>query len=289
MCHPNRPALIKGATDHWPAKDLWTDGYLCKKMHDSMITVAVTPNGYADAVTYDPIAKKDYFILPHEEQMSFKDFLNHLHDKNDKNAYYISLQNGSLPMEYGPLINDVDSEINWCSQALGKSPDAVNFWFGDEKSITSLHKDPYENLYAVVRGQKTFILYPPIEYMCLHESIYPSAIYKPSKNKGEFDIVPLGNDTKVPWVPVNPLDPSSKEKYPRFKYAQPITVVVEEGDMLYLPALWFHQVLQEGDRGVIAVNYWYDMEYQHSLYHNMGLYRRLVSEIIDQQPSLENI
>lgn len=123
---------------------------------------------YADAVTYDPVTKKDYFVLPHEEQMLFKDFLNHLNDKNDKNAYYISLQNGNLPMEYGPLINDVDPEINWCSQALDKSPDAVNFWFGDEKSITSLHKDPYENLYAVIRGQKTFILYPPIEYMCLH-------------------------------------------------------------------------------------------------------------------------
>lgn len=59
--------------------------------------------------------------------------------------------------------------------------------------------------------------------------------------------------------------------------------------MLYLPALWFHQVLQKGDNGAIAVNYWYDMEYQNPLYHNMGLYRRLISEIIDQQPSLEKL
>lgn len=31
---------IIGAIDHWPAKDLWTDEYLCKKMHDNKVTVA---------------------------------------------------------------------------------------------------------------------------------------------------------------------------------------------------------------------------------------------------------
>ncbi|CAO3650939.1 unnamed protein product [Cunninghamella blakesleeana] len=258
-------------------------------MHDNKITVAVTPNGYADAVIYDPKTKQNYFVLPHEEQMSFKEFLTHLHDKNNKNAYYISLQNGNLPMEYKPLIDDVDSEISWCSQALGKSPDAVNFWFGDEKSVTSLHKDPYENCYAVIRGQKTFILFPPTEFACLHESIYPTAIYKPSNDIGKFDIEPLEDNLKVPWIPINPLDPNSREKYSRFKYAQPITVTISEGEMLYLPALWFHHVLQKGDKGTIAVNYWYDMEYQNPLYHNMGLYRRLVSEIVDQQPSLETL
>jgi putative lipase involved disintegration of autophagic bodies len=28
--------------------------------------------------------------------------------------------------------------------------------------------DPYENCYAVVRGTKTFVLLPPIEYYCIH-------------------------------------------------------------------------------------------------------------------------
>jgi Cupin-like domain len=28
--------------------------------------------------------------------------------------------------------------------------------------------DPYENCYAVVRGTKTFVLLPPIEYYCVH-------------------------------------------------------------------------------------------------------------------------
>ena len=31
------------------------------------------------------------------------------------------------------------------------------------------------------------------------------------------------------------------------------------GDVLYLPSLWFHHLRQS--HGCIAVNYWYDMEF----------------------------
>ncbi|KAI8080003.1 cupin-like domain-containing protein [Halteromyces radiatus] len=175
--HPNRPALIKGSIDHWPAKTLWTDDYLRDKMKDQEVTVAVTPNGRADAVTINPRTGKEYFVMPHEEQMKFDTFLSHLHQDQitttttKKPVYYISLQNGSLPLEYSQLEQDIDPEISWCSQALGTSPDAVNFWFGNAESVTSLHSDPYENCYAVIRGQKTFILFPPTEYMCLHGNL----------------------------------------------------------------------------------------------------------------------
>ncbi|CAO3599346.1 unnamed protein product [Absidia cylindrospora] len=289
--HPNRPAVIKGAFDHWPANELWTDDYLRMKMKDQKITVAVTPNGQADAVTYDAKTDQDYFVMPHEEQMTFDDFLTHLgassqqqqQKKASSPAYYISLQNGSLPVEYSELEDDIDPDISWCSEALGCRPEAVNFWFGDARSVTSLHKDPYENCYAVLRGEKTFILFPPSEYMCLHESTYPSAIYTPSRSG--FDLTPSPG-IQVPWIPVDPLRPDFA-RYPRFKYAKPMVITVRQGEMLYLPSLWFHHVSQAGDNGVIAVNYWYDMNYQHALFPSMGLTRRLVSEIIDGQPTLD--
>lgn len=126
-------------------------------------------SSYADAVTYDPVTDREYFTMPHEEHMTLNSFIDLIEGKTvSDNANYISLQNGSLPTEYGAIQEDVDQDIEWCSEALGKKPDAVNFWFGDDKSATSLHKDPYENCYVVVRGQKTFILYPPSEYYCMH-------------------------------------------------------------------------------------------------------------------------
>jgi jumonji domain-containing protein 7 len=41
-------------------------------------------------------------------------------------------------------------------------------------------------------------------------------------------------------------------------------VIVREGQMLYLPVGWWHYVQQLPDISgvVVAVNYWYDAEYQ---------------------------
>ncbi|KAG2224363.1 hypothetical protein INT45_006763 [Circinella minor] len=275
---PNRPAVIKNAFSHWPAYNLWTNEYLREKMGDSIVTVATTPNGYADAVTYDPVTDREYFALPHEQKMTLDRFLKIIEGKElTPHAHYISLQNDSLHTEYSILKDDIEEEIDWCSAALGKKPDAVNFWMGDEKSTTSLHKDPYENCYAVLRGKKTFVLLPPSEYYCLHEQLYPSAIYTPSdeSNGATYKLTPLDPPMKTPWIPVDPLHPDL-ERYPRFQHAKPIVVTVEKGEMLYLPALWFHQVLQHGDEGVIAINAWYDMDYRNILYPSFGLFRNLL-------------
>jgi jumonji domain-containing protein 7 len=47
-------------------------------------------------------------------------------------------------------------------------------------------------------------------------------------------------------------------------------VVVEAGEMLYLPSLWYHQVSQVRGKApyTLAVNYWFDMEFS----HNFSLY-----------------
>lgn len=65
------------------------------------------------------------------------------HDRNQdpyQEVRYIQLQNGNLMTEYQELMDDVPADIPFASEALGKVPDAVNFWYGDERSTTSLHK-----------------------------------------------------------------------------------------------------------------------------------------------------
>ena len=39
-----------------------------------------------------------------------------------------------------------------------KKPDARNFWMGHNESVSAMHKDNYDNLYSVVRGEKHFTL-----------------------------------------------------------------------------------------------------------------------------------
>lgn len=62
----------------------------------------------------------------------------------------------------------------------------------------------------------------------------------------------------VPWISIDPLAPDVK-KYPRYRDAFVHHVTVESGDCLYLPSLWFHHVRQS--HGCVAVNYWYDMDF----------------------------
>lgn len=38
---------------------------------------------------------------------------------------------------------------------------ATNFWMGEDAAVTSAHADPYENVYAVVKGSKVFTILPP--------------------------------------------------------------------------------------------------------------------------------
>ncbi|CAO3659635.1 unnamed protein product [Umbelopsis ramanniana] len=281
---PGRPAVITGAIDHWYARKGWTNEYLRDKIGDHMVTVASTPNGLADAVTLDPVSGKEYFATPYEKKMPFNDFLNIMLGEESEYPHYASLQNSSLTTEYKDLVEDVDPDIPWFTEAIGREPDAINFWFGDSRSKTCLHKDPYENCYAVVRGTKTFVLLPPIEYYCVHESSFPCATYVLDPN-GKLKLEPLSGTMKTPCSPVDPSDPDL-ERFPRFQYAKPITVTVREGEMLYLPAFWMHQVTQDGAEGVIAVNYWYDLDYQSILYPTVSHLRRLVTNVLDDQEDL---
>jgi jumonji domain-containing protein 7 len=50
----NRPVLLRGMIQHWPALSRWSLAYFREKIGDRSITVAVTPDGYGDAVKHFP-------------------------------------------------------------------------------------------------------------------------------------------------------------------------------------------------------------------------------------------
>jgi len=49
------------------------------------------------------------------------------------------------------------------------------------------------------------------------------------------------------------------DDFPLLSQAHPIKVHVEEGEMLYIPSLWYHRVTQTCE--TVGVNYWYDMKF----------------------------
>ncbi|XP_059166545.1 bifunctional peptidase and (3S)-lysyl hydroxylase Jmjd7-like [Physella acuta] len=255
----NRPVVIKNAINHWPGLTRWSEEYFRKKIGEFQVTVAVTPNGYADAIS------NGRFVMPEERKMAMSEFLDILFKptQDKKGVFYIQKQNSNLKDEFSCLMEDVDAHISWGTEAFGAEPDAVNFWMGDERAVTSMHRDHYENLYCVVSGQKVFTLLPPTDLPFIPYESCPSAVYKETNE--QFEVVDVENldsiddcSSEVSWIAIDPLEPDL-EKYPQYSLAQPHTVTVNEGEMLYLPSLWFHHVQQS--HGCIAVNYWYDMDF----------------------------
>ena len=115
-------------------------------------------------------------------------------------------------------------------------------WIGSERSVTALHKDNYENIYVQIRGEKHFVLLPPIEMPCVNEQLLPRARYKPLRDKarnGEDDLaIEISEDDEL--LPVPTWDPDEPEtRSTAYSHlSQPLQVTLKEGDMLYLPAMY---------------------------------------------------
>jgi jumonji domain-containing protein 7 len=97
-----------------------------------------------------------------------------------------------------------------------------------------MHKDNYENIYVQIIGQKHFVLLPPLAYAAVDEKELVPASYVRGDGGG-FEMRKEEGE-KVPFAT---WDPDSEEDGTRYSdLVRPVRVTLEEGDMLYLPALW---------------------------------------------------
>ncbi|KAL3679206.1 hypothetical protein R1sor_022162 [Riccia sorocarpa] len=304
---PGRPCIITDALEHWPALRKWSNDYLRSVLKDQRVSVHFTPDGRADAIvdpsqllssyscpTIKPptehctrnVADKEedfeagnsgfgcLFVTSHVEKLLFPEALELIiggavgeGKGKRKGVAYAQEQNGCFLSEYGLLANDAEVHIPWATEALGCMPEAVNLWIGSPEAVTSFHKDHYENLYAVVAGEKHFTLLPPTDVHRMYVRNYPGAHYVRMKDSDKFAIVMDDPATTVPWVSVDPYPADFGEarlKHRRYHDGPaPFTCTVRAGELLYLPSMWFHHVRQSPDREgrTIAVNFWYDMQF----------------------------
>nr|POF21073.1 jmjc domain-containing protein 7 [Quercus suber] len=301
----NRPFVARKAAADWAAVRKWDAPYLKEKMAGEDVRIAATPLGNADAIV-ETEGQVPLFVEPWETTQPFCDFLDALlQETSDSssttpglpipNVQYAQPQNDSLRNEYPALAADVPRDIPFARIALQRRADAVNIWLGGDRSVTALHKDNYENVYVQVRGRKHFVLLPPVEMPCVNECAVARARYAPVAGDGGGDdddddddddiassLLEVVPDVQGESVPVPMWDPDLPQRNPS-KYshlARPLRVTLSAGDVLYLPALWYHKVSQSrGEDGfVCAVNYWYDMEFAGAFWTGMNFVRDVVEK-----------
>uniref|UniRef100_G1QG60 Bifunctional peptidase and (3S)-lysyl hydroxylase JMJD7 n=1 Tax=Myotis lucifugus TaxID=59463 RepID=G1QG60_MYOLU len=246
---PNRPCIIRRALQHWPALQKWSLPYLRAAAGSTEVSVAVTPDGYADAV------RGDRFVMPAERRLPLSCVLDVLEGRaQHPGVLYVQKQCSNLPTELPQLLSDLEPHVPWASEALGKMPDAVNFWLGEAAAVTSLHKDHYENLYCVVSGEKHFLLHPPSDRPFIPYEMYTPATYQLTE-EGSFKMV---DEEAMEKVCVLFLGPREREGS-RHKRAGVVAPCSEKPRSLGPPSAEQDRV--PGSHGCIAVNFWYDMEY----------------------------
>lgn len=131
----NLPLLMKNGISHWRAVGKWNGLHFRRILPNKKISVSVTPTGYADAVVTDS-HNKEYFVQPEERMITISDFLDSLYDPCDDEIFYIQRQNSNFENEYPELWRDVE-DLRWATEAFDKNPDAINFWMGDRRAVTS--------------------------------------------------------------------------------------------------------------------------------------------------------
>lgn len=254
---------------------------------DLRVDVAWTPSGYGDHVE----RASGLFVKPHIEVQTLREFLSDLRGTRREDVVqpsgllgsrrapcskifgvpYYSAQNDCFRRHFSGLLHGLPS-LEFAQEAFGAEADAINLWVGDERSITSMHKDHYENLFMVISGEKRFTLRPPCDVTLLSEQEFQSATYVPNQSGRLEPIVDTPTST-VPWIMKHTNVP--RNCHDQINAHDPIEVVVKPGEMLYLPSLWYHEVRQVGF--TVAVNWWFDMCFTSPNYVYYNFLRELVA------------
>lgn len=199
-----RPVVLPGLAADWPAIHQWSFDRLAELAEDRNVIIE-RGNSMQSASRFETVSLRDYLHdLCRDNTPQEKEF-----------RYLAALD---LFQRLPALTRDVDFE--WFRSAL---PIQFLFaWIGPSNTISGYHRDSPDNIVVMIRGRKLVHLVEPE-----HDAwMYPS-------RKWDYGAI---------LSSVDALDPDL-ERYPNFAKVQPLSVVLEPGDALFIPRHWWHHII----------------------------------------------
>lgn len=202
----NRPVVLTGLMDDWPAMHRWTPDYLRSALGDEQVEIMAGRDT-------DP----DYEINAgrHRRQIRFGDFVDLVYGGGPGNDSYLVANNQffarpgtqALLDDFVPFGEYLDPD---------RLPGRCFFWFGPGGTVTPLHHDPCNILVAQVTGRKRVRLVPSTQW----EHVYSGPGYVSDVDCERPDFV----------------------RRPAFCQTSVLDVTISPGEVLFIPVGWSHHV-----------------------------------------------
>jgi jumonji domain-containing protein 7 len=156
-------------------------------------------------------------------------------------------------------------------------------WFGDGNTVGKLHFDAFDNILIQMEGSKTFRVVDPgrnerfyeghmresmLEMVSLNEESSDS-VYSNPLLKLKFRKQMLLESTSMVHSPIDILN-ADVVKYPLAQNISYVDCIVHDGDAIYLPSFYWHEVISKPGKPMpfsssshdvrmnAALNYWFD-------------------------------
>ncbi|CAH1798454.1 unnamed protein product [Owenia fusiformis] len=198
------PIIIENAIDDWPAGK-WTLDSLSERVGHKTCNVRWKTN------TEEYKNGKQYFI----RQTTLKEYISDIKAMNAKaKSSYMAVQN--MKQTFPELLDDIK-----IPEYVGKLHGGPFMWIALQNHYEYCHFDPDDGLLIILNGQKHVRLYG-----CDIDSMYPN---------------PKGTKGRTVQSGVNFDDPDWN-MHPNFCNAKCRYGTLNSGDMLFIPAFWWHQV-----------------------------------------------
>ena len=228
-----RPIIFRGYVNDWPimkynkSMGAILEYLQCHSKKKNNHAVAIGSNKINNEMGLTEQMKVNHIY----KTWNFNKFKTELINKNsiDTNKL-LYLQASSIKSNFPKLYTQLNQKFAHYS---------INpkIWIGDGQ-LTPIHSDSEHNFTCCVCGIKRFIIFPPQEI----GNLYLSPIDK--------------NPAGTPVSTINTLN-YNLSTHPKFELALKKAIMAElyPGDVLFLPAGWYHEVQSEGFNTMI--NYWW--------------------------------
>ena len=146
----NRPVIITGMMDDWPALAKWSLDYFSERFGDREVEVQFGRN--AATVNYE--AEREKFV----RTLRFGEFIEKVRNEGVTNDFYMTANNNSNNKTV--LAGLWDDVVQVPEYLDGRDPLGGFFWLGPAGTITPFHHDLTNNAMAQVIGRKRVKIAP---------------------------------------------------------------------------------------------------------------------------------